>query len=80
MKKLLIVITFLIGSLMIQAQPGNGGGPPPPPPNNGNEHPGWEIGHGNPHGAPVGGGTYILLALAGGYVIYKRRKLMLLEE
>ncbi|MFZ4548585.1 MAG: hypothetical protein ACOYN4_14160 [Bacteroidales bacterium] len=62
MKKIILLLTFLtIGSLNLLAQ-----GPPPNPPSSANSS--GSYGYvGGTGGAPVGNGTFILLALAGVY-------------
>jgi hypothetical protein len=68
MKKTLTMLIFVTASLTAFTQP-------PQPPNGGEgNHYGWENGKGNPHGAPIGSGTMILISLGIGYGVKKYRE------
>ena len=69
----IIITTFFTACLFAFASPLLAQDPPPPPPaNHGNA--------GNSRGAPIGGGLFILLGMAGiyggykGYKLYRERK------
>ena len=63
----LIFVTLLIGCLFAFAPPLLAQEPPPPPASHGQS--------GNQEGAPIGGGLFILLGMAGVYGGYKGYKL-----
>jgi len=68
MKKILTILIFVTASLTAFTQP-----PQPPNGGNGNNN-GWENGKGNPHGAPIGSGTYLLISLGILYGVKKYRE------